>query len=147
MFHRIYAHIVWTTRDRRPLLDKRLAEFLPALLRNMARQEKAHILELGMVSTHIHLLVRLHPTTRLPRLLQRLKGGSARLANQQLCLTRPNTLQWEAGYSIHSLNPRSLERVREYLRGQPEHHPEERIADWDGDRSEYESENDLVALG
>src|SRR5207249_6125281 len=36
-----------------------------------------------MVRTHVHLVVRLHPTTRLDRLLQRLKGGSAAIAGKE----------------------------------------------------------------
>ena len=144
MFHRLYVHLVWTTRDRLPLLNAELAQFLPPLLRNIARQEKVHILELGMVATHVHVLVRLHPTTRISRLLQRLKGGSARLANDQLHLTGANRLRWDAGYSIHSISPRSIDRVREYLRRQADHHPEARIEGWPGDTPEDDVEDEPV---
>ena len=76
MYHRLYCHIVWTTREREPLIDSGLARFLTRYLRTIARQERAHILEIGMVATHIHLLMRIDQGTSLPRLLQRLKGGT-----------------------------------------------------------------------
>ena len=83
MIHRLYCHIVWTTRGREPLIDAGLARFLCAFLRGVAGQERTQILEIGMVRTHVHLVVRLHPTTRLDRLLQRLKGGSAAIAGKE----------------------------------------------------------------
>lgn len=136
MWHRIYVHIAWTTRDREPLIDAGVAEFLCRFLRDIARQERAHILEIGMVATHVHLLVRVHPTTHLPRLLQRLKGGSSVIAGRERRAARGKDLKWAKGYSIHTVGPRSLELVRDYLRQQPTHHPAEAIGEWPGDHPE-----------
>ena len=72
--HRLYCHVVWTTRNRQPILDAGLARFLCGFLRAVARQERARVLEIGMVATHVHLLIRIHPATELSRLLQRLAG-------------------------------------------------------------------------
>jgi REP element-mobilizing transposase RayT len=136
--HRLYYHIVWTTRDRAPLLDAGLARFLCTFLRAVARQERARVLEIGMVRTHVHLLVRAHPMTDLVRLLQRLKGGSAAIAGKEQRSTEGTHLRWAKGYSIHSVSPRRLVSARAYLRRQPSHHTGEAIPDWDGDEPEYE---------
>jgi len=138
MLHRLYCHIVWTTRDRAPLIDVGLARFLMTFLRGVARQERAHVLELGMVRTHVHLLCRVHPTTDLSRLLQRLKGGSAAVAGKERRSSEGTHLRWAKGYSIRSVGPRNLATVREYLRQQPVRHPAEVISGWPGDQSEYE---------
>ena len=131
MFQKLYVHLTWTTRDRAPLIDLTLARFLMRFLRSIGTQERARVLEIGMVADHVHLLVRLHPTTAIPRLLQRMKGGSAVLA------TTPTKghpgLKWAKGYSIHSVNPKQLGPVREYLRAQPRHHPHLAINGWSGD--------------
>ena len=116
MIDRIYCHIVWTTRDRVPLIDAGLAQFLCSFLRGVATQERARILEIGMVRTHVHLLVRTRPTTHLARLLQRLKGGSAAIAGKEQHSTEDNRLRWAKGYSIHSVSPRSIAALRSYLR-------------------------------
>ena len=50
MIDRIYCQIVWTTRDREPLIDAGLARFLCGFLRGVAAQETARILEIGMRS-------------------------------------------------------------------------------------------------
>jgi len=135
---RIYCHVVWTTRDRVPLIDAGLARFLCSFLRGVATQEHARILEIGMVRTHVHLLVRARPTTDVARLLQRLKGGSAAIASKERHSTEGNRLRWAKGYSIHSVSPRSLAVVRDYLRAQPTHHPDNVIHGWNGDEPEYE---------
>ena len=141
MFHRLYVHLTWTTRDRAPLIDLTLARFLTQFLRRVGAQERTRVLEIGMVSDHVHLLARLHPTTEIPRLLQRMKGGSAVLG---VTPTPGHTgLRWAKGYSIHSVNPKQLGDVRAYLRDQPRHHPHLAIAGWSGDSW---SETDPIEL-
>jgi REP element-mobilizing transposase RayT len=76
VWHHVYVHVVWTTRDRVARIDAPLAEFLCRFLRDVARQERALILEIGLVATHVHLLARLHPTTRLPRLMRASKAAA-----------------------------------------------------------------------
>ena len=66
MRHRLYVHLVWTTRERARLIDRDLARFLCGFLRAMARKERAYVLEIGMVQTHVHLLVRVHPPCQSP---------------------------------------------------------------------------------
>ena len=66
MHHQLLAHIVWTTRDREASITRERAAYLWERLPIIARQERARILEMGVVATHLHLLVRLHPTTQLP---------------------------------------------------------------------------------
>lgn len=91
-----------------------------------------------MVETHVHLLVRTHPTTAISRLLQRMKGGSSAVAGKERHSTTNRVLKWSKGYSIRTVGPQSLEVVRTYLRSQPAKHPNEVIKDWVGDQPEYE---------
>jgi putative transposase len=138
MIHRLYCHIVWTTRSREPVIDAGLARFLCGFLRGVARQERTRILEIGMVTTHLHLLIRIHPMTDLSRLMQRLKGGSAAIAGKERRSTGGHTLRWAKGYAIHSVGPRSIDTVRNYLRAQPTRHAGESIPGWSGDSPEYD---------
>ena len=138
MRHRLYYHLIWATRGRLPLLNAALAAFLCRYLRNIARQERAHVLEIGMVATHLHLLVRTAPLTNLSRLVQRFKGGSAHQANVERLGQGVNGLRWAKGYTLETVSPRVLDAVRQYLRTQPERHRDEAIPGWAGDTPEYE---------
>ena len=96
------------------------------------------MLEMGIVTTHLHLLVRTDPQTNLSRLVQRFKGGSAHQANVERLGHGADGLRWAKGYTLETVSPRALEVVRQYLRTQPERHPEEAIPGWAGDTPEYE---------
>ena len=129
MHHQLLVHIVWTTRDRQPTIDRPRAEYLWKHLPIIARQERARVLELGIVTTHLHLLVRLHPSTVIPRLLQRMKGGTATLINRGAPLQDP-ALRWAKGYSVISVSPRQRGVAAAYVRHQHTHHPDEAIPGW-----------------
>ena len=126
MRHRIYLHVVWTTRDRTPIIGLECARFLAGYLGRIARDERTQIICLGIVSTHVHLLIRVHPTTVLPRLVQRWKGGSAAVARRDHGLKLP----WEPGYSVDSVSTRALEAVGHYVLNQHIHHPDQAIEGW-----------------
>ena len=126
MRDRLYLHIVWTTRDRSPLIDASVATFLERFLSAIAQQERSTIVEMNMVTTHVHLLVRVHPTTSIPRLLQRLKGGSAVIGTRE-GYAGSRALRWARGYNVESVSPRAMARVRAYIRDQQAHHPREVI--------------------
>ncbi len=87
------------------------------------------MLAIGIVRSHVHLLVRLHPASSLPRLLQRLKGGSAMLANREGHARA--ALRWSKGYNVETVSPKSLEAARRYVLDQAAHHPDEAIEGWE----------------
>ena len=134
MHHNLHLHVVWTTRARTPQVDATRATYLAEHLPIIVRQERGHLLELGIVSTHLHVLLRFHPTTNLPRLTQRMKGATAHEINRGSAM-RSSDLRWAKGYSATTISPRDLVRVSEYVRSQPLHHPHEAIVGWDGPTS------------
>lgn len=129
MYYHLLFHVVWTTRNRAPTIDQAGAAYLWAHLPIVARQERARLLELGIVTSHVHLLVRVHPLTVLPRLLQRMKGGTACGINRAVATSGP-LLQWAKGYSVHSVSPRHQGVVAAYVRHQHIRHPDEAIPGW-----------------
>jgi putative transposase len=133
MRHRLYFHLVWTTRAREQLIDAGRAVFLCRFLREMTLEDRARLLEAGMVSTHVHLLIAAHPLTHLPQLVQRLKGASAFVANRERHGELPAPLYWAPGYNVETVTPGLVDRVRLYLRNQAVHHPADAIPSWAGD--------------
>jgi len=129
MRHRLFMHVVWTTRNRQALVDLQAAEFLAEHLPVIARQERARLIQAGIVSTHVHVLLRIHPSTELSRLLQRMKGGTAMALNR---LRGPSTpaVRWAKGSNIESVSVRALSDVLRYIRDQHRHHPGDAIAGW-----------------
>src|SRR5260221_8381917 len=79
---RFYAHLSWTTWARLPLITEQVAHFLGPFLLAEAKRHGARVMEMGIVRDHVHLLLELPPVYDAPRLVQGLKGASARIANR-----------------------------------------------------------------
>ena len=99
-----------------------LRRFLPA----EAMRLGTRVLALGLVQDHAHLILRLPPRYDLPRLVQGLKGASARLANRDSSISRTG-LRWAEGYHAKSVSPRQLRVAIEYVRNQSTRHPDRAI--------------------
>ncbi len=129
MRHRLYVHVVWTTLDRARSIGVGVAQFLTRYLPAGVKQERGTLLALGIVRTHVHVLAHVHPEARLPRMVQRLKGGSAALAGRER--HGRAKLRWAKGYNIESVSPRALSQARSYVAAQADHHPEDAIEGWE----------------
>ncbi|HEX7122926.1 MAG TPA: IS200/IS605 family transposase [Gemmatimonadaceae bacterium] len=123
--HRIYLHLTWATRDRRPMVDKPTQAFLVDYFKRIAIRTRAGLLALAVLQTHIHLLIRVRPTFDVSKLVQALKGGSSYLASRQ-----PGNrlgLRWTREYSVTSVSPKLLKQALAYIAGQDQRHPRERV--------------------
>jgi REP element-mobilizing transposase RayT len=89
----------------------------------IAERYGTRVVEAGIVSNHVHLIVELPLRPDIPRLLQALKGATARIANRDGLMPRAR-LHWADGYDLRSVGVRDLKRAIRYVREQEKHHPE-----------------------
>lgn len=129
----LYALLTWTTRDRAPLIDAAGSRFLRRFLPQAAELQRAHVIEMGIVADHVHLLIHLDAHMDVPRLVQRLKGASARIANRDRVLGSTR-LRWARGYDLRSVSPRAVPAARAYLARQSLRHPQAAIEGSPGPR-------------
>ena len=125
---RLYGLLTWTTLRRLPLIHAQVAEFLRGILPKIADRHACRVVEIGIVSNHVHLIVELSARPDLPRLVQGLKGASARIANRDGYMPRAR-LQWASGYDFRSIGVRDLHRAVNYVRSQEKRHPNLVIGD------------------
>ena len=114
---RLYVLLTWTTLRRLPLLNPDVARFLDRFLRQEAARHGARVLELGIVSNHVHAIAQLPPVIDISRLVQGLKGASARIANRDGLMPRAR-LRWADGYDLRSVGVRQLAAALRYVRTQ-----------------------------
>ncbi len=124
----LYSHLTWTTLDRAPSITAAVRDFLDRFLRQQAIRYGARPLAMGMVNDHVHMIVELPPTYDLPKLLQGLKGASARIANRDGHADR-RPLQWTPGYDARSVSVGQLAAAIRYVEGQASRHPDRAIPD------------------
>ena len=123
--HKILIHIAWTTHDRLPMINAPTKSFLGEFFKKTAARQDVQIVEVAILKTHVHMIIRTPPRIDLPRLVQFFKGGSSHAASR--LPGKLLGLRWAPEYSATSVGPRQLAVVREYVRNQCSHHPGEGV--------------------
>ncbi len=113
-------HIVFSTKNRAPLITDALRNRLYEYLGGVIRSEGGSLTEIGGVADHAHLLVKLKPTHAISDVLRVIKANSSKWINEeQLTDSR---FAWQEGYSVFTVSQSQVENVRRYLQRQEEHH-------------------------
>jgi putative transposase len=123
--HKIYFHLTWSTHRRMPMIDGPTRAFLDGFFRRTMIKEDVTLVALAFLRSHVHLLVRCRPRIDLGHLVQLMKGGSSYAASRQ-----PDNklgLRWNRQYSVTSVSPKLLQVAIDYIEGQNNKHPDEKV--------------------
>ena len=71
-------HIVFSTKERRPFIDEGFSVRLHSYIGGIARANNGLALEIGGVSDHIHILIKLRASASLSHMVQLIKSGSSK---------------------------------------------------------------------
>lgn len=120
VFHEIYLHITWHTKDDSPVLIPSVEPLVHKLLTDRCHQTKGVYLHaINGTPTHVHLAMNIEPQVTISELVGELKGSSSHEVNQQKRMKR---LEWQRGFGVVSFGKRHLGWVQEYIARQKEHH-------------------------
>ncbi len=116
----LLIHIVFSTKDRAPVLGPDICPALHAYLATVARNAGCECYRAGGVADHVHLAIRLSRTVTMAKLVEELKTSSSKwLKTQSPALAG---FSWQRGYGAFSVGPPDLEALRHYIDNQEEHH-------------------------
>jgi len=116
----LLTHIVFSTKDRAPVLDATVRPALHAYLATVARNVECECFRVGGVTDHVHLAVRLSRTITMAQLIEELKTSSSKwLKTQSPALA---TFAWQRGYGAFSVGPSDLNALLHYIDTQERHH-------------------------
>lgn len=116
----LLTHIVFSTKDRTPVLDATVRTALLAYLATVARNVDCECFRVGGVADHVHLAVRLSRTLTMAKLIEELKTSSSKwLKTQSPALA---SFAWQRGYGAFSVGPSDLNALLHYIDTQEEHH-------------------------
>ena len=124
---RIWIHIIWSTKNREKIITKSIKPLLLAHLRENAKKKDIYIDYLNSVEDHIHLLVSLPPDQPVGKIVQLLKGESSFWLNQHKF--RVGKFEWQNDYMAVSVSQSLVDKVREYIKNQEEHHRRKSFAE------------------
>jgi len=121
-FTQIYYHLVFSTKNRDPvlLIDKRenLFRYTWGILTNKG----CHLYRIGAVEDHVHIFTSLHPTIALSDLVKEIKVSTSTWIKENRVF--PAFTHWQDGYAAFTVSSSDKDAVIEYIKAQEEHHKE-----------------------
>jgi putative transposase len=120
-FIKVYIHFVWSTKNREPFLDsKELRLKVWDHIRENARSKGIYLDFVSGYSDHCHCLVSLGLDQTIQKIMQLIKGESSFWINKNQ-LTKQK-FEWQDEYFAVSVSESILEKVRNYIQNQEDHH-------------------------
>lgn len=120
-FVKVYIHFVWSTKNRYPFLDTpELRKKIWQHILDNARTKGIFIDFVNGHQDHCHCLVSLGIDQSLQKVMQLIKGESSFWINKNK-LTKEK-FEWQDEYFAVSVSESILEKVRDYIKNQEEHH-------------------------
>lgn len=116
----IHSHIIFGTKNRRPLIDDEWAGRLYSYFGAILEAERGVLIAAGGMPDHVHLLARLHPSTSTSDALRLLKTNSSKWIHETF--RNLGGFGWQDGYAAFAVSYSNLESVRDYIANQKEHH-------------------------
>jgi putative transposase len=119
-FAKLIYHVVFATKRRTPLIKGELQTRLYDYLGGIIRGRSGHLVEVGGVADHIHLLVHLSPKFAVSDVIRDIKGSSSAWVNLEKLSEQH--FEWQKGYSAFTVSFSGNDSVQNYIRKQEEHH-------------------------
>ena len=117
----VHIHLVFSTKDREPFLrDVEIQKEMHAYLGGISKNLDCSPVIVGGVEDHVHLLCRLARTISQADWVKEIKRvSSIWIKKREPALA---AFAWQGGYGAFSVSASAIDKIREYIIGQQEHH-------------------------
>ena len=80
-FWRSYAHLIWATKDRQPLIRPEIEAELHAEIVSKAAELECYVHAVNGIEDHVHVVISIPPKHSVAWVVKNLKGASSHFAN------------------------------------------------------------------
>jgi len=119
-------HVVFSTKERRELIDATLQPRLCEYIGGIIRSERGRALAIGGTKDHMHILAAFPPTATVSNMLQHIKGNSSKWIHDAC---HNAVFAWQNGYAAFSVSESAVASVTRYIAQQAEHHKRRNFMD------------------
>jgi len=127
---KVWIHIVWSTKDRFPLLNTELREKLILHIHEQAHLKGYSIKLINGIEDHLHCLISLDPKFSLSQIMNYIKGESSHWINKQNFLKA--RFSWQEGFGAFSVSEKEINKIIIYIQNQQKYHKNTSFAkEWD----------------
>ncbi|MFN0138592.1 MAG: IS200/IS605 family transposase [Pyrinomonadaceae bacterium] len=117
-YSNIVYHIVFSTKDRLPLMTKERRSELFAYIGGLVKEKNGKLLIINGMDDHVHLLVMLPATICISDAMRFIKANSSRWMKERF----GKPFAWQTGFGVFSVSRSGVETVAKYIRDQEIHH-------------------------
>lgn len=112
-------HVVWCPKYRRPVLVNGVDVRLKTIVAEVVAETRSELIELEVMSDHVHVLVEVDPQFGIHKLVKTIKGRSSRLLRDEFPALRSRlpTL-WTNRYFVSTVGGSPLAVVKQYIEDQ-----------------------------
>ena len=116
----VLVHVVFSTRDRRPLLDETTRPMVHAYLSSTINSSEHICVRVGGVADHVHVALFLSRVESMARVVERLKVSSSKWIKTRD--PRFARFAWQRGYAVFSVGLADRAALMRYIDDQTRHH-------------------------
>lgn len=115
---KVYLHIIFSTKDRKPFISAETKPILQAYIVSLASDLGIYTIEIFANPDHIHWLCTLPRTLTIADMIQKIKIPSS----NKMARIGSKEFHWQKGYGAYSVSQSKLETVKRYIQNQDQHH-------------------------
>ena len=119
-FTNLLTHLIFSTKDREPLIRTDIREELHAYLGGLARELEGKAYGINGTDDHVHMLVNLPAKVSVSDAMRFIKSNSSGWVHDKWPQRR--AFSWQLGYGAFSVSKSNVPAVLEYIRNQEVHH-------------------------
>ena len=116
----VILHFVFSTKHRYPLISSKIRPELHRIIAGTLNSSGCRLLSAGGMPDHQHLLVSLDRSMSVSQALREIKSNSSHWIHRTFPQLR--SFAWQRGYSAFSVSHSQIERLKDYLDHQEQHH-------------------------
>src|SRR5260221_8549171 len=120
----IWIHLVFSTNERFPFLrNTDIRHQLYKYIKTISHHHGCHIISIGGIEDHIHILTTLNKNISLATFVREIKNASSTWIKKYDHID-PYLAKfyWQKGYGVFSVSQSNVSIVKEYIQNQHEHH-------------------------
>ncbi len=122
-YWRLFYHVVWSTKERLPLIDSAWEVDLYGYIWGKASALGCIMHAIGGMSDHLHIVISVPPKASVATIIGKLKGACSHYINEHYA--PEGGFAWQSEYSVLTISEADLPKVAAYVKGQKYHHAEQ----------------------
>jgi putative transposase len=113
-------HIVFSTKDREPLIRPAFRDELQKYIAGIVRNEGGVLLGVGGMPDHLHLVTKFKSDRSVAEMVRLIKANSSKWVNEEHGAA--GRFAWQNGYGAFTVSQSQLDALLNYVANQESHH-------------------------